>query len=92
MTIMSDKPKPRDEPLSSESGRLASDHGGADADAQSSRGNGAVVPDLISMIDEDIQKHLGRNLKASYDELVRQPIPDTFRHLLEQLERRVKQQ
>jgi Anti-sigma factor NepR len=49
------------------------------------------APDTVpARIGEDIQNHLGRKLKASYDELVRQPVPDRFRQLLEELEKREK--
>jgi Anti-sigma factor NepR len=41
-------------------------------------------------VDESIQGHLGRKLKAVYDDLVRQPVPEKFHQLLEELERREK--
>ncbi len=43
-------------------------------------------------IDQAIQRHLGRKLKASYDELIKQPVPDKFRQLLEDLERKETKQ
>ena len=43
-------------------------------------------------IGQDVQQHLGRKLKSAYDELVRQPIPDKIRELLEQLSRRENQE
>ena len=49
-----------------------------------------VDPILEPAVDLAIQNHLGRKLKASYDELVRQPVPDKFRLLLEVLERQEK--
>lgn len=42
--------------------------------------------------DRHIYGHLGRKLKESYDDLVRQPVPDKFRKLLEELERKEKGQ
>ena len=39
-------------------------------------------------VDQAIQRHLGRKLKASYDDLIKQPVPDKFRQLLEDLERK----
>jgi Anti-sigma factor NepR len=92
MTKMSGKPKPGEDPPSVESGQRVSDHGGKDSDMQISRGNGADDPGPAPVVGEDIQKHLGRKLKASYDELVRQPVPDKFRQLLEELERQEKKQ
>ncbi len=43
-------------------------------------------------VDQGVRDHLGRKLKESYDDLVRQPVPDKFRQLLEDLERREKGQ
>jgi|LNFM01.1.fsa_nt_gb hypothetical protein len=43
-----------------------------------------------AMIDRNIQNHLGMKLKESYEELVRQPVPDKFHQLLEELERKEK--
>jgi Anti-sigma factor NepR len=53
------------------------------------------LPTSISETDEpilgqDIQSHLGRTLKASYQEMIRQPVPDKFHQLLKELERREK--
>jgi Anti-sigma factor NepR len=39
---------------------------------------------------QDIQSHLGRTLKASYEDMIRQPVPDKFHQLLKELERREK--
>ena len=44
------------------------------------------------MIDQAIQKHIGRKLKASYDDLVSQPVPDKFKQLLFDLENQEKKQ
>jgi Anti-sigma factor NepR len=92
MTMASGKLKPEEEPASGESGRLDSDHGGKDTDLQISLGSGADSPIPVPVVGEDIQKHLGRKLKASYDGLVRQPVPDKFLQLLENLERKEKKQ
>jgi hypothetical protein len=43
-------------------------------------------------VDQAIQNHLGRKLKATYDDLVQQPVPDKFRQLLDELERQEKKQ
>ena len=37
-------------------------------------------------LDGEAQKHIGRMLKATYDQIAHEPIPDKFRALLEQLE------
>lgn len=39
-------------------------------------------------LEGDIQSHLGRQLRAVYDDMVAQPVPDRFARLLEDLERR----
>jgi Anti-sigma factor NepR len=43
-------------------------------------------------LDPDIQRHIGRKLKASYEELIKQPVPDKFKILLEELQRKEKKQ
>jgi hypothetical protein len=43
-------------------------------------------------VDQAIQNHLGRKLKATYDDLVQQPVPDKFRQLLDELERQETKQ
>jgi hypothetical protein len=37
-------------------------------------------------LDQFSQGHIGRMLKAMYDEVAREPVPDRFRELLKQLE------
>ena len=39
-------------------------------------------------LDRAIQSRIGDNLRAMYDELLQQPVPDRFRDLLGQLENR----
>jgi Anti-sigma factor NepR len=43
-------------------------------------------------IDDKVQRHIGRKLKASYEELIKQPVPEKFRNLLEELQRKEKKQ
>jgi hypothetical protein len=57
---------------------------------QTDKDNGDAGVTNKAVIGQDIQTHLGQRLKASYDELVRQPVPDKFRQLLDELERREK--
>jgi hypothetical protein len=56
--------------------------------------HGATEPegDPEPMLDLAIQKHLGRKLQATYNDLVSQPVPDKFRQLLDELERQEKKQ
>ncbi len=37
-------------------------------------------------IDSELQAHIGRHLKASYDDILSQSVPDRFLDLLSQLE------
>ncbi len=39
-------------------------------------------------IDSELQAHIGRHLKASYDDILGQDVPDRFMELLQQLEAR----
>ena len=55
---------------------------------QTSNGEAAVEPP----IDRRIQIHLGRKLKEAYEDLVREPVPEKFHQLLEELERKEKKQ
>ena len=57
---------------------------------RSGRGSHEVAPTTDIAVGPDIRNYLGQKLKDSYDELVRQPVPDRFRQLLEQLERTEK--
>lgn len=59
---------------------------------QTDTGNSALDAVVESVIDERIQCHLGWKLKEAYDDLVRQPVPDKFYKLLEELERQEKKQ
>lgn len=43
-------------------------------------------------VDQVIQRHIGRKLKASYEQLVKQPVPDKFKALLEELQRKETKQ
>jgi hypothetical protein len=43
---------------------------------------------LDTRLQAQLQAHLGRNLKAVYDALVEEPVPDRFLKLLDELERK----
>ena len=77
--------KSRGEGEASEAGAACPEaHGGGCGKAlRADNGNAVADPALEPPIDQYIQKHLGRKLKASYDDLVRQPVPDKFRQLLD---------
>ncbi len=48
--------------------------------------------DLVIKLDDSTQQTIGQQLKAMYSEIVRQPIPDQFLQLLDELERKEKGQ
>jgi hypothetical protein len=39
-------------------------------------------------VDGELQAHIGRKLKAAYDDILGQPVPDRFLELLKALEER----
>jgi hypothetical protein len=41
--------------------------------------------DSAPEIDQELQAHIGRHLKAAYDDILNQSVPDRFLSLLEQL-------
>jgi pantoate kinase len=43
--------------------------------------------DTNAKLDSSSQKRIGDQLRAMYDELMQQPVPDRFRELLDQLDR-----
>jgi len=49
------------------------------------QGNGKGQGNVKSL-DGEAQKHIGRMLKATYDEIAHEPVPDKFLELLKQLE------
>jgi hypothetical protein len=51
-------------------------------EATPARANGSPEPGL----DRNVQARIGDNLRAMYDDLLQQPVPDRFRDLIGQLE------
>jgi hypothetical protein len=43
-------------------------------------------------LDSNSQKRIGDQLRAMYDELMQQPVPDRFKDLLDQLDKKAGQQ
>ena len=41
-----------------------------------------------TVLEQDLQRHIGRHLRAIYDDVVNEAVPDRFRQLLEELERK----
>ena len=48
----------------------------------------APNPAIVAAIEPELQAHIGRMLRAVYDEVVSEEVPDRFVKLLEQLERK----
>ena len=90
MTTKNGRPKGTHPPAVADAGGPALGNKDTEAAMQTIKDNGGVTETSKAAIGRDIQGHLGQKLKASYDELVRQPMPDKFRQLLEELERREK--
>jgi hypothetical protein len=44
-----------------------------------------AIPQALGL---DVQAHLGRQLRAVFDDMARQPVPDRFAALLDALERK----
>ncbi|MFD0987531.1 NepR family anti-sigma factor [Methyloligella solikamskensis] len=55
-------------------------------DAPSSVAGGKTPKEDQSGLSSDLQAHIGRQLRASFDEVAREPIPDRFLQLLKDLE------
>jgi hypothetical protein len=90
MTVATGKPKQSEKSAVANSREPAQGQSGGSSDMQTNRSNGVGGPAAKPSIEKGARNHLGGQLKASYDELVRQPVPDRFRQLLEELERREK--
>jgi len=50
-------------------------------------GTGAIEAIGRPVIEEGIQRHIGRQLRTSYDQFVLEPVPGRFRELLDALQR-----
>jgi len=46
------------------------------------------APSNGAILEADLQTHIGRQLRAVYDEVVNEAVPDRFLQLLEELERK----
>ena len=47
-----------------------------------------VQPDRAAKLGPDLQAHIGRQLRSMYDEVLKEPVPDRLRDLLQQLEQK----
>lgn len=86
------KPAEEDGSAMAERGSVEAENGGEVGAMQTDNGNSAQYAVVEPEIDQRIQNHLGRKLKDAYEDLVRQPVPDKFHQLLDELERKEKKQ
>ena len=91
MTVANGRPGQTEKSATANSAKPEQDQGG-DCSGMRTTGpsNGSGGPAAQPMIGKSARNHLGGLLKASYDELVCQPVPVRFRQLLEELERQEK--
>ena len=47
----------------------------------------ATPPPVVGKIEPELQDHIGSQLRALYNEIVNEPVPDRFLELLAELER-----
>ncbi len=48
----------------------------------------ASLPPVTAGLEPELQDHIGRQLRAVYDEVLNEPVPDRFLRLLAELERK----
>ncbi len=61
---------------------------GADPDLEGEPMEPTADPGADATLDPKLQDQIGRQLRAAFEEVVNQPVPDRFRQLLEELERK----
>ena len=49
----------------------------------------APSPRAAPRLKPQVQEHIGRQLRAVYDDVLKQPLPDRFRELMDKLDRKV---
>jgi hypothetical protein len=59
----------------------------ADPDPEGEPMDPIADPGADATLDPKLQDQIGRQLRAAFEEVVNQPVPDRFRQLLEELER-----
>ena len=53
-----------------------------------SAASGGTATGPAAKLDADVQRFIGNQLRAVYDEVVKEPVPERFVKLLEELERK----
>jgi hypothetical protein len=60
---------------------------GAPADHNASSDEAALVTDQETGLSPNLQAHIGRHVRAVFDEVAREPVPEHLLRLLKDLER-----
>jgi hypothetical protein len=60
----------------------------ADPEPEAATVDPTMDPGADATLDPKLQDQIGRQLRAAFEEVVNQPVPDRFRQLLEELERK----
>jgi Anti-sigma factor NepR len=60
---------------------------GAPADHNASSDEAAIVADQETGLSPNLQAHIGRHVRAVFDEVAREPVPEHLLRLLKDLER-----
>lgn len=60
---------------------------GAPADQSTSSDDAALVADQETGLSPNLQAHIGRHVRAVFDEVAREPVPEHLLRLLKDLER-----
>ena len=63
------------------------DMAGHDDKARNNRQNGLAYGRDAANVDPRVQTEIGKHLRAIYDDVINEPVPDRFLELLAQLER-----
>ena len=67
------------------------DMAGHDDKARNNRRNGHAYARDAGNVDPRVQTEIGKHLRAVYDDVINEPVPDRFLELLAQLERSTSQ-
>ena len=59
--------------------------GGSETDVQQGMRDMRHRKEALPEIDSELQAHIGRHLKAAYEDILNQPVPDRFSQLLSEL-------
>ena len=76
-----------DQPEKKERRRKPTNAGKVMTQATGAQARAGVAPSSEEGLSPNLQAHIGRHLRAAFDEVAREPIPDRLLQLLKHLER-----